>query len=90
MPKKIIQNSLRHIFKLLLCIFYFWSTIIVCCGLQILESAINIIPEDLTDSKVLVANQLLQANNAVKEEPVEDPYVDSLDQMMCKIADDMT
>lgn len=58
---------------------------------QVLESAINAMPEDLTlDSKLLVESQLLQASSSIKEEPMDDAYVDSLDHMMCKIVDDLT
>ena len=51
----------------------------------------NAIPEDLNlDSKLLVESQLLQESSAIKEEPMDDAHVDSLDQMMCRIVDDMT
>lgn len=49
------------------------------------------IPEELNlDSKLFAESQLLQASAWFKEEPVDDSHVDSLDQMMCKIVDDMT
>nr|KAG5711627.1 hypothetical protein BaRGS_016809 [Batillaria attramentaria] len=59
--------------------------------LQVIESAKAAIPADLNlDSKLLVESQLLQASAATKEEPADDSHIDSLDQMMCKIVDDMT
>lgn len=59
--------------------------------LQVIESAVAAIPADLNlDSKLLVESQLLQATAATKEEPTDDGHIDSLDQMMCKIVDDMT
>jgi hypothetical protein len=57
---------------------------------QVLEAAISSIPDLTLDSKLLVESQLLHELSSVKEEPMDDAYVDSLDQMMCKIVDDMT
>ncbi|XP_025087631.1 mediator of RNA polymerase II transcription subunit 7-like [Pomacea canaliculata] len=59
--------------------------------LQLIESAVGAIPEDLSlDSKLLVESQLLQATAEVKDDSADDGHIDSLDQMMCKIVDDMT
>ncbi|KAK7097965.1 mediator of RNA polymerase II transcription subunit 7-like [Littorina saxatilis] len=58
---------------------------------QVIDSAVRAIPEDLNlDSKLLVESKLLQEAAAIKEEPMEDDHIDSLDQMMCKIVDEMT
>ena len=60
-------------------------------GFQVIDAAVNAIPEDLNlDSKLLVESQLLQESSAIKEEPMDDAHIDSLDQMMCRIVDDMT
>ncbi|XP_076467761.1 mediator of RNA polymerase II transcription subunit 7-like [Babylonia areolata] len=59
--------------------------------IQLIQTAQSAIPEDLNlDSKLLVESELLQKSSAIKEEPMDDAYVDSLDHMMCKIVDDMT
>ncbi|KAL8573397.1 hypothetical protein ACOMHN_032412 [Nucella lapillus] len=59
--------------------------------MQVVHLAQTIIPEDQSlDSKLLVKSELLQKSAAIKEEPMDESYVDSLDQMMCKIVDDMT
>lgn len=64
---------------------------IFCFLLQLIESAVGAIPEDLSlDSKLLVESQLLQATAEVKDDSADDGHIDSLDQMMCKIVDDMT
>ena len=83
---QLIESAQAAIIWYCLCTYY--CAVCVC---QLIESAQAAIPEDLNmDSKLVVESQLLQESSAIKEEPANDAHVDSLDQMMCKIVDDLT
>ncbi|CAG5132570.1 unnamed protein product [Candidula unifasciata] len=59
--------------------------------LDLIHSAINAIPEDVTiDSTLLTESETLGQAEDIKSEAMDMEACDSLDTMMCKIVDEMT